>query len=156
MGEQSSSLGRIVIRTRFSFFRWDEAEETCIPVLENSYFKLSVTFYEDVPGGRLLRPIVLVDRFGVLNLFERVTVKGKRGYGVIEEGFEEIKRIAARLRVPTILHPAVPVIFDIEKTESEEDTRTSRGLANAISSNPRLIDELRELFRNVKLEVKIV
>ena len=145
-----------MIKVRFSYSRPEEAVETCIPVLENSYFKLAVTFYEDVPGGRLFRPILLVDRFGMFELFTEVTVKGGKGYGTIEEGFNEIKKIASTFRVPSITYPSIPVLFNLEKVENGDETRTSKGLSNAKMSVPNLVDRLKEAFRDFELEVRIV
>ena len=155
-GLSSSHKSRIVIKVRFSYSRPEEVVETCIPVLENSYFKLAVTFYEDVPGGRLFRPILLVDRFGMFELFTEVTVKGEKGYGTIEEGFNEIKKISSIFRVPSITFPSIPVLFNLEKVENREETRTSRGLSNAKTSIPNLVDRLKEAFKDYELEVRIV
>lgn len=146
---------KIVIKVRFSYLKPEEALETCIPVLENSYFKLGVTFYEDVPGGRLFRPILLVDRFGIFDLFTEVTVKGEKGYGMIEEGFDEIRKIASNFRVPSVTYPSIPVLFNLENIENREDTRTSRGLKNAKSTIPNLIDKLKDAFKDLELEIRI-
>ena len=155
-GLSSSHKSKIAVKVRFSYSRPEEVVETCIPVLENSYFKLAVTFYEDVPGGRLFRPILLVDRFGMFELFTEVTVKGEKGYGTIEEGFTELKKIALAFRVPSITFPSIPVLFNLEKVEHREDTRTSRGLSNAKMSVPNLVGRLKEVFRDFELEVRIV
>jgi hypothetical protein len=113
-----------------------QAEEAVFGVAtsEDGYFKLMITFYEEIPGGRTLRPVIVVDRFDDVKMGEEVGVKGKKAYVEVLEGMDVFKALARRLRTPLIPQSVLPLLFDIKvvsPAEIAENNRSFRGFANA-------------------------
>ncbi len=157
--EGQLSSRKVVIKTRFRFVNYKEEIVKGIPVLEKDYFKLLVTFFEEVPGGRVLRPVLVVDRFDEVKLYEEVTVEGKKAYAEIVEGRNVFTDLAKRLRVPVVPHNGIPILFDIRIVDASRDSTTNRslrGFENLREANPDYLKVIADTMEGVELEVIVV
>ncbi len=158
MGDQSSSR-KVRVKAKLRYFMQAEEAVFGVATSEDGYFKLMITFYEEIPGGRTLRPVIIVDRFDDVKMGEEVVVRGKRAYVEVLEGMDVFKALARRLRTPLIPQSVLPLLFDIKvvsPAEMAENNRSFRGFANAKAFWPDLSQIIKEELRDVRLEVNVV
>jgi len=158
LGDQSSSR-KVRVKAKLRYFMQAEEAVFGVATSEDGYFKLMITFYEEIPGGRTLRPVIVVDRFDDVKMGEEVWVRGKRAYVEVLEGMDVFKALARRLRTPLIPQSVLPLLFDIKvisPAEIAENNRSFRGFANAKAFWPNLSQIVEEELRDVRLEVNVV
>jgi hypothetical protein len=158
LGDQSSSR-KVRVKAKLRYFVQAEEAVFGVATSEDGYFKLMITFYEEIPGGRTLRPVIVVDRFDDVKMGKEMGIKGKRAYVEVLEGMDVFKALARRLRTPLIPQSVLPLLFDIKvvsPAEIAENNRSFRGFANAKAFWPNLIQIIEEELRDVRLEVNVV
>jgi len=74
LGDQSSSR-KVRVKAKLRYFMQAEEAVFGVATLEDGYFKLMITFYEEIPGGRTLRPVIVVDRFDDVKMGEEMGVR---------------------------------------------------------------------------------
>lgn len=107
-----------------------------IPMSRNGDFVEALNFYEDVPGGRAGRLVVIHDKYGEISDEPVViAIRGEKAYieaKNIEEDFDKIRRVIPLEKV--VKGNVVPFYVNIQVLkEVDTNSRGVRGFVNYLS-----------------------
>ena len=113
-----------------------EEELIVIPLARKGDFVEALNFYEDIPGGRVARLVLIYDKYGeISDEPSPIGIKGKKAYleaKGVEEDLNEIKRVIPIER--EVKSDVVPLFIDIQiLSDVSTSSRGVRGFINYIS-----------------------
>ncbi len=110
-----------------------EEEDIVIPLVVKGYYVLTLNFFEDIPGGRRGRFVVVRDRYGLLNDSKPYLLKGKKTVLQAEGVNEAWRVISSKVKIERPLTSnRVPLLYDVELSEGNS-SRGVRGFLNYVS-----------------------
>lgn len=104
-----------------------------LPITRVKDYVLSLNFYEDTPGGRLARFVLVLDRYGEINDRETI-IRGDKGI-VIAEGVEEdYKKISQIVKIERYLRSnRIPLFINVEVLkDADTSQRGVKGFINYV------------------------
>lgn len=133
-----------------------EEELIIIPLARKGDFIEALNFYEDVPGGRAARLVIIHDKYDEIK--EEPTplgIRGKKTYIGAEGVMEDLDKIKALIPIDRVVRSkAVSLYIDIQLLgDLDTSSRGVKGFINYISRYGRL--DFSKLKRSVELEVLV-
>lgn len=127
----------------------DNEELIILPIDKNGDFVLALNFYEDIPGGRQARLVIVYDKYDEIN-FKETIIKGDKAiveaYGVDED----MKKISEIIKIDRYLRSnRVPFYVNIEiLKDADINARGVRGYINYINKYGEIsIEQLKNVVK---------
>lgn len=111
-----------------------EEEDVVIPLSMDGYYVLTLNFFEDTPGGRKGRFLVLRDSYGLVEETGKpYALRGKKTVVTASGVKEAWSYLTSKIRIERPLSTErVPLLYDIELSEGDTSSRGVRGFLNYV------------------------